>query len=40
MLLELLQGIINGLGALLRVVVGLLPISPFNGLRALSLENE
>lgn len=40
MLLELLQGIINGLGALLRVIVGLLPTSPFNGLRALSLENE
>lgn len=40
MLLKLLQGILDGLGALLRLVIGLLPTSPFDGLRAVSLENE
>lgn len=40
MLLNLLQSIIDGLAALLQGIIGLLPQSPFNGITALTLEND
>ena len=40
MLLKLFQGIIDGLAAGLQVIINVLPQSPFDGLAALTLENE
>ena len=40
MLLKLFQGIIDGLASLLHGLSGLLPQSPFDGLAALTLEND
>lgn len=40
MLLKLMQGVLNGLGALLNVIVSVLPGSPFNGLYSLVIDNK
>ena len=40
MLTTFLQSVIDGLGALLSAVVGLLPSSPFQGMYVLTLDNE
>lgn len=40
MLLKLLQGSLDGLSALLKTIVGILPHSPFVGFYNLSIEND
>lgn len=40
MILKLIQGFIDGFGALLNVIVGILPGSPFTGLYNLAIDNK